>query len=134
MDRPAVNPTALPPGTRVGSWQVTGFRCRDVYGSVYRAVHHGNSRGRPAALKLAIYPADPRFEREVELLSRIRHPSVPRLLDAGRWSDGLGRAHPFLVQVLDPGRRFTERRMGGGRLRVDAPLSVHTARESSRKG
>ncbi|HLL06995.1 MAG TPA: serine/threonine-protein kinase, partial [Myxococcaceae bacterium] len=33
----------------------------------------------------------------VELLSRIRHPSVPRLLDAGQWSDGLGRVHPFLV-------------------------------------
>jgi hypothetical protein len=97
MDRPELNPTALPPGTQIGSWRVTGFRGRGVYGSVYRAVQHGHSRGGPAALKLAIYPADPRFEREVELLLRIRHPSVPRLLDAGRWSDGLGRVHPFLV-------------------------------------
>jgi hypothetical protein len=97
VDRQEVNPTALPPGTRVGSWRVTGFRGRGVYGTVYRAVQQGHSRGGPAALKLAIYPVDPRFEREVELLSRIRHPSVPRLLDAGRWSDALGRAHPFLV-------------------------------------
>ncbi|HEX8699612.1 MAG TPA: serine/threonine-protein kinase [Myxococcaceae bacterium] len=97
MDRPEVHPTALPLGTRVGSWQVTGFRDRGVYGTVYRAVQVGHSRSRPVALKLAIYPADPRFEREEELLSRIRHPSVPRLLDAGQWLDGLGRVHPFLV-------------------------------------
>jgi serine/threonine protein kinase len=97
MDRPEVNPTALPPGTKVGSWRVDGFRGRGVYGAVYRAIQQGHSPGVLAALKLAIYPGDPRFEREVELLSRIRHPSVPRLLDAGKWSDGLGRAHPFLV-------------------------------------
>jgi serine/threonine protein kinase len=97
MDRPEVNPTALPPGTSVGTWRVMGFRGRGVYGTVYGAVQPGHSRSALAALKLAIYPADPRFEREVELLSRIRHPSVPRLLDAGQWRDGLGRAHPFLV-------------------------------------
>jgi hypothetical protein len=49
------------------------------------------------ALKLAIYSADARFEREVELLSRIRHPSVPRLLDAGVWQSPSGGAHPFVV-------------------------------------
>jgi len=97
MDRVELNPTALPPGTPVGAWQVTGFGGIGVCGTVYRAVPRGHSRGRPVALKLAIHPADPRFEREVELLSRIRHPSVPRLLDAGQWSDGLGRVHPFLV-------------------------------------
>jgi serine/threonine protein kinase len=97
VDRPEVNPTALPPGTSVGTWRVMGFRGRGVYGTVYGAVQPGHSQSALAALKLAIYPADPRFEREVELLSRIRHPSVPRLLDAGQWRDGLGRAHPFLV-------------------------------------
>jgi serine/threonine protein kinase len=49
------------------------------------------------ALKLAVYPADPRFEREAELLSRIRYPGVPRLLDAGLWRTLGGRAHLFLV-------------------------------------
>jgi hypothetical protein len=49
------------------------------------------------ALKLAIYPDDSRFEREVELLSRIRHPSVPRLLDAGLWHSPSGAPYPFVV-------------------------------------
>ncbi len=33
----------------------------------------------------------------MELLSRIRHPSVPRLLDAGVWHSPVGGAHPFVV-------------------------------------
>jgi hypothetical protein len=49
------------------------------------------------ALKLAIHPGDERFEREAELLSRIRHPSVPRLLEAGLWRSPAGSAHPFVV-------------------------------------
>ncbi len=49
------------------------------------------------ALKLAVYPRDPRFEREAVLLSRIRHPSVPRLLEAGQWKHASGFMHPFLV-------------------------------------
>jgi serine/threonine protein kinase len=49
------------------------------------------------ALKLAISPMDARFEREVELLSRIRHPSVPRLLDSGQWKSRQGDVHPFVV-------------------------------------
>ncbi len=108
MDRPEVHPTALPLGTAVGPWQVTGFEGRGVYGTVYRAVQPGHSRSRPAALKLAIYPADPRFAREEELLSRIRHPNVPRLLDAGKWRDGLGRVHPFLVMEWVEGMSLYE--------------------------
>jgi len=92
-----VGPTTLPLGTKVGAWRVSGFRGRGTYGAVYSVVSQG--RGPPvlAALKLAVYPGDPRFEREVELLSRIRHPSVPRLLDSGLWRHPLGRVYPFVV-------------------------------------
>ena len=92
-----LNPTALPIGAQVGAWRVLGFRGRGSYGTVYTVQGHGPTRFGPAALKLAIHSADPRFEREAELLSRIRHPSVPRLLDAGLWRDSAGRAHPFVV-------------------------------------
>jgi len=92
-----VGPTTLPLGTKVGAWRVSGFRGRGTYGAVYSVV--SQERGSPvlAALKLAVHPGDPRFEREVELLSRIRHPSVPRLLDSGLWRHPLGRVYPFVV-------------------------------------
>ncbi|HEX8697376.1 MAG TPA: serine/threonine-protein kinase, partial [Myxococcaceae bacterium] len=88
---------SLPPGTQVCTWRVLGFRGRGVYGTVYAAEHVDREQAGPAALKLAIYPADPRFERETELLARIRHPSVPRLLDAGLWRAPSGNFHPFVV-------------------------------------
>jgi len=92
-----VAPTALPLGTSVGAWRVCGLRGQGTFGAVYRAVAAGSTQERPVALKLAVYPGDARFEREVELLSRIRHPSVPRLLDAGVWRSPQGGTHPFVV-------------------------------------
>jgi hypothetical protein len=91
---------SLPPGAQIGAWRVLGFRGRGMYGTVY-AAEHGQSG--PVALKLAIDPADPRFEREAELLSRIRHPSVPRLLEAGVWRAPSGGSHPFVVMELVDG-------------------------------
>ncbi len=99
MDTPALelSPIALPAGTQVGTWRIIGTLGRGVYGTVYSAVSLEPGHSGPVALKLAIYPGDPRFEREVELLARVRHPSVPRLLDSGVWRSPGGRAHPFLV-------------------------------------
>jgi serine/threonine protein kinase len=48
-------------------------------------------------LKLALHPGDERFEREVELLRRLNHPHVPRLLDSGTWTSPEGTSLPFLV-------------------------------------
>jgi serine/threonine protein kinase len=89
--------TALPRGTRVGAWRVHGIGGRGTFGTVYSAVSDERSPSRLVALKLAVHPADPRFEREAELLSRIRHPSVPRLLDWGQWRAPSGSSHPFVV-------------------------------------
>ena len=88
---------SLPRGTQVGAWRVLGFRGRGMYGTVYAAERVDGERTGPAALKLAISPADARFEREAELLARIRHPSVPRLMDAGLWQAPSGGSHPFVV-------------------------------------
>ncbi|WP_240359359.1 serine/threonine-protein kinase [Pyxidicoccus trucidator] len=67
-----------------------------TYGAVYRAFDAEGELG-PVALKLALRPGDERFAREVELLSRVRHPSVPRLVGHGSWRQPGGRLHPFLV-------------------------------------
>jgi serine/threonine protein kinase len=60
------------------AWQGHG-----AFGAVYRAVRVGQEHQGPVAFKLALLPSDARFAREAELLSRLNHPGIPRLLDRG---------------------------------------------------
>jgi serine/threonine protein kinase len=70
---------------------------RGTHGAVYRAEHSDHALPGLVALKLARRPLDPRFEREGEVLWRMRHPHVPRLLDRGWWRGPGGAPYPFLV-------------------------------------
>ncbi|HYI00782.1 serine/threonine-protein kinase [Hyalangium sp.] len=92
-----LHPAILSPGTEVGAWRIEGWAGRGVYGAVYRAVPLQDEQASLVALKLALLPEDPRFPREVELLSRLDDPSIPRLLDHGSWPSPSGTRHPFLV-------------------------------------
>ncbi|EAU68677.1 serine/threonine protein kinase [Stigmatella aurantiaca] len=93
-----LDPAALPLGTQVGNWLVRAWKGRGSYGSVYLASRAGQPQAAPVALKLALHAWDERFTREVGLLSRIRHPGVPRLLDHGLWKHPTRPvAFPFLV-------------------------------------
>jgi hypothetical protein len=94
-----LDPFMLPPGTQVGPWKVKDYEGGGAYGLVFRAVKAGEEQAGEVALKVACYPGDPRFEREVELLSRVDHPSVPRLLGHGEWKAPGGGAHPFIVMA-----------------------------------
>jgi serine/threonine protein kinase len=96
MEPGQLHPARLPPGTWVGSWRVLGQRGWGAYGAVYRALGVEGVLG-PVALKVALHPESGRFEREVELLSRIHHPSVPRLVDHGLWQQPGGLAYPYLA-------------------------------------
>ena len=96
-----VNPLSLPLGMRMGPWRVTGYRGRGSYGTLYRAERVGHEAQGPFALKLAVYPRDPRFEHEAQLLSRIHSPHVPGLIAQGVWEHPSG-VYPYLVmQWLD---------------------------------
>jgi serine/threonine protein kinase len=64
---------------------------------VYRAVRVGQESAGPVALKLSLYLWGWRFDREVELLSRLSHPGIPRLLDRGGLGDDSGAAYPWFV-------------------------------------
>jgi eukaryotic-like serine/threonine-protein kinase len=100
MENPATlqpGPTSLPLGSRVGAWRVVGAGARGAWGTVYRVERQGFPEAGPFALKLATWPKDARFEREVELLWRIRHPHVPRLQDRGWWTHSSGVLFPFVV-------------------------------------
>ncbi|NOK13131.1 serine/threonine protein kinase [Corallococcus exercitus] len=93
---------ALPPGTPIGPWRVLRRVASGGYGTVYVVHAKHRPHGRRYALKLARQPDSPWFSREAEVLSRLRHPGVPRFVEAGAWRPGSGN-HPFLVMELVDG-------------------------------
>jgi len=94
---PELDPAAFPVGTVVGPWRVERWGGRGTYGAVYRATRVGHDETGTVGLKVALHPEDPRFEREVKLLSRLRHPNVPRYLGHGAWRHGSGALHPYVA-------------------------------------
>ncbi|SEM45578.1 Serine/threonine protein kinase [Stigmatella aurantiaca] len=90
------NSAGLAPGTEIGAWRVVSHQGQGAYGAVYRAERVGDEGAGPFALKLALHPLDPRFEREGELLARLNTPHVPRLQDRGWWMPE-GTPFPYLV-------------------------------------
>src|SRR5215213_4701649 len=95
---PESPPLQLPPGTVVEGWRLLGCHGQGAHGVVYRAVRVGQEAAGLVALKLALYPWDPRFLREVALLSLIHHPSVPRLWGQGFWKHPAGMVFPFWMR------------------------------------
>ena len=93
----ARGPALLSPGMEVGPWRVLRGSGLGVYGFVYRVERVGQEAAGIFAMKVARYPRDPRFEREGELLARVRHPHVPRLHDRGEWTSPGGESFPYLV-------------------------------------
>jgi serine/threonine protein kinase len=86
-----------PPGTRVEDWLLVDRHGQGAFGRVYRALRIGREAEGPVALKMALFPWDPRFMREVGLLSLVHHPSIPRLLGHGFWQHPSGSFFPFIV-------------------------------------
>lgn len=107
MGKQEVDPLALPLGTRVGPWRVTGFRGRGSYGTLYRVERVGREATGPAALKLAIYPGDPRYAREAWLLRHVRSEYVPSFLGEGVWEHSAG-SFPYVVMELVEGEPLYE--------------------------
>ncbi|MDY7226218.1 hypothetical protein [Hyalangium rubrum] len=101
---PELDPASLPAGTRIGPWRVEGWGGCGTYGVVYRAVYVGNEEAGCVALKLALEPEDPLFEREVKLLSGLSHPNVPRLLGHGGWRHPSGAVHPYYAMQWVQGK------------------------------
>ncbi len=91
------SPPPLAPGTRLGPWLIVQHHAQGSFGTVHRAVRVGHEDAGFTALKLAVYPWDPRFSREAHVLSLLQHPSVPRLLDRGLWRPSSSGEFPFLV-------------------------------------
>lgn len=94
----------LDPGTRIGRYVVEGVLASGGFGVVYRArTEHAGARDVAVKVLHADLTADPtsvrRFEREIDVIRRLRHPCVVRIFDVGTHTDG----QPFYAMELIDG-------------------------------
>ncbi|HVY82465.1 MAG TPA: serine/threonine-protein kinase [Steroidobacteraceae bacterium] len=98
---------ALPPGTRLGVWQIDHLIARGGAGEVYAASRADGAFQQRAALKLLQHGAvaeASRFQIERDILARLEHPGIARLLDGGVAGDG----RPYMVMEYVEGTSLTE--------------------------
>ena len=113
----------LPPGTRVGAYEVVEELGRGGMGAVYRAVRADDSYHKQVAIKVLASPVGSaevvhRFLRERQILARFEHPNIARLLDAATTPDGC----PCIVMEYVEGvpiDRFCEREKLGVGARIE---------------
>ncbi|MEZ5463945.1 MAG: serine/threonine-protein kinase [Lysobacteraceae bacterium] len=92
-------------GERFGAWRVVGSLGVGGMGKVYRAVRDDGRYEAEAAIKVVGRGIDARqFLHERNVLARLQHPNIARLLDGGE--DDAGR--PFLVMELVEGRTIDD--------------------------
>lgn len=110
MDQPLLDkPGQLKPGTLMGPYRLESMLGEGGMGMVWLASRADGLYQRRVALKL-LRPglADPnlrlRFTREREILARLEHPNIARLLDAGVGSEG----QPYLALEYVEGVSITE--------------------------
>ena len=115
----------LPAGTRIGSWQLLGLLGRGGMGEVYLAERDEGTFQQRAALKLIKRGMDSRaivgrFLRERQILSRLDHPGIARLLDGGSTEDG----RPFFVLEQVEGIPITDFCRGARSLDLEGALRL----------
>jgi tetratricopeptide (TPR) repeat protein/predicted Ser/Thr protein kinase len=115
LDAPAINavaatsvePGSLQPGYRIGAYRLVSLLGRGGMGEIYHAERADGQFEQQVALKLirrdlAHEPA--RFQSERQMLARLEHPGIARLLDGGIAEDG----RQFMVMELVHGQPITD--------------------------
>ncbi len=106
-EAPADSAFSLTPGTRVGAYRILAFLGRGGMGEVYRAARADGQFEQQVALKLIRREAVAhleRFQAERQILARLEHPGIARLLDGGMSEDG----RPYMVMELVEGKPIVE--------------------------
>ena len=105
-DEPARGEPLLPPGTRLGAYEIIAFLSAGGMGEVYRARH--TVLGRPVAIKIVGTRADAtakrRLVREAQHASILSHPNICTIYEVGDAGDV-----PFIVMKLVEGRSLRDR-------------------------
>ncbi len=97
----------LASGTRFGAWRIGALIDRGGSGEVYVASRADGAFRQKAALKLLQHGAvaeASRFQSEREILARLEHPGIARLLDGGVYRDG----RPYMVMEHVEGTSLSE--------------------------
>jgi serine/threonine protein kinase len=95
-------------GRRVGAYELQEEIGRGGMGAVYRAVRVDDTFRKTVAIKvvggLADAHVESRFRKERDILARLEHPNIARILDGGTTEEGL----LFLVMELVDGERIDQ--------------------------
>jgi Tol biopolymer transport system component len=102
------NPDERLIGARIGPYKVEVIVGHGGMGAVYRASRDDREFSQQVAIKLvraAMQSADTlqRFKQERQILAKLAHPNIARLLDGGSTSDGI----PYLVMEFIEGESIT---------------------------
>jgi eukaryotic-like serine/threonine-protein kinase len=98
-----VNAASLPQGARLGAYRILELIGRGGMGEVYRAERADGMFEQQVALKLMqpqVAQHAARFQAERQILARLEHPNIARLIDGGIMPD----ARPYMVMQLVAGR------------------------------
>jgi eukaryotic-like serine/threonine-protein kinase len=108
----AASRSATVPGRRFGPYEVTGILGQGGMGAVYKARRADGQFEQDAAIKLVRHgfetpAALDRFRQERQILARLAHPAIARLLDGGTAIDESGTETPYLVMEFVEGESIT---------------------------
>src|SRR3954469_24682167 len=132
----AVSPDPL--GHRLGAYEIVREIGRGGMGSVYLAARADGQFEKQVAIKLLRRGTDTdeilrRFQAEREVLARLDHPNIARLIDAGTTDDGLPY---FIMEYVDgvPVTLFAKEKCGRLRLCLELFLKIAAAVEAAHSG
>lgn len=99
----------LPPGKRIGVYEVVEEIAVGGMGAVYRAIRADGQYQQQVALKivrseLGAESTAIRFRNERQILASLDHPNIAKILDGGTTPDGL----PYFVMELIDGKPITD--------------------------
>lgn len=123
-DPAGTNRRELPPGEIVGRYRIVRLLGRGGMGSVYFAERADDEYQQSVALKVvewcpAVTDLAGRFRAERQILARLTHENIARLLDGGQMADGT----PYLVMEHIAGTRI-DHYCKLGRLGTEAKLKL----------
>ena len=122
-------------GHRIGAYLVTREIGRGGMGTVYLAARADGYFEKKVAIKILSSGADTaemvrRFHSERQVLARLDHPNIARLLDAGSTDDG---CHYFVMEYVEgiPVTRFLEQNNASVSARLELFLKICAAVEAA---
>jgi eukaryotic-like serine/threonine-protein kinase len=99
-------------GRHIGSYAITGVLGQGGMGTVYRARRADGQFEHDVAIKVVRHDLESpaaleRLRQERQILARLTHPAIARLIDGGTVGDGAGGETPYFVMELVEGQPIT---------------------------